>query len=46
MVFLQEMLCAEEAEKLCSGWVGRVYYSVGSRKSKVVMILINTNLNA
>ena len=34
----------EESEKLCTGWVGHVFYSIGSSKSKGVIILVNKHL--
>uniref|UniRef100_A0A3B4ZHM5 exodeoxyribonuclease III n=1 Tax=Stegastes partitus TaxID=144197 RepID=A0A3B4ZHM5_9TELE len=42
VVFLQEThMSKEESEKLCVGWVGHVFYSIGSSKSKGVIILVN-----
>lgn len=45
VVFLQEtQMSKEESEKLCAGWVGHVFYSIGSSKSKGVIILVSKNL--
>lgn len=45
VVFLQEThMSPQESDKLCVGWVGHVFYSAGSSKSKGVTILINRNL--
>ena len=45
VVFLQEThLSIEESEKLRRGWVGHVFYSIGSSKSKGVIILISKHL--
>uniref|UniRef100_A0A3B4Z9Q3 exodeoxyribonuclease III n=1 Tax=Stegastes partitus TaxID=144197 RepID=A0A3B4Z9Q3_9TELE len=45
VVFLQEThMSKEESEKLCVGWVGHVFYSIGSSKSKGVIILVSKQL--
>lgn len=45
MVFLQEThLSKEESDKLCVGWVGQVFYSIGSSNSKGVIILGSKHL--
>ena len=45
VVFLQEThMSKEESEKLCTGWVGHVFYSTGSSKSKGVIILVSKHL--
>ena len=38
VVFLQEThISKEESQKLCAGWVGHVFYSIGSSKSKGIV---------
>lgn len=45
VIFLQETHTSkEECEKLCVGWVGHVFYSIGSSKSKGVVILVSKHL--
>ncbi len=45
VVFLQEThMSKEESEKLCVGWVGHVFYSIGSVKSRGVIILVSKHL--
>lgn len=45
VVFLQEShMSSEESEKLCRGWVGHVFYSTGSSKSRGVITLISKHL--
>lgn len=45
VIFLQEThMSTEESKRLCGGWIGHVFYSVGSSKSKGVIILISKHL--
>lgn len=45
VVFLQEThMSKEESEKLCTGWVGHVFYSIGSSKSRGVITLVSKHL--
>ena len=45
VVFLQEThMSKEESEKLCAGWAGHVFYSIGSSKSKGVITLVSKHL--